>query len=502
MTDKNEADFSMPMAAIDLGSNSFHMIVARVEHGQLVIIDRIRDMVQLASGLDKQDNLSEAVVIRALDCLTVFKQRLKHIAAENIIAVGTNTFRRVQNNQHFLERAEYALGHSIGIISGHEEARLVFLGVSHTNINNDARSLVIDIGGGSTEIIIGEKFEPLYMESLFFGCVSLTQSCFKKDIIKPKHFDQAEIKIMLALSPYIAQYKRLGWQEAVGSSGTIRAISKVLLENGWTDGTITLDGLERIKQTILKMGNVTGQSLPGLSEHRTSVFVGGVAILSAIFKRLEIDKMQVSMGAVREGLLYDLLGRTQNHDVRDMAIKRLITRFNCDGAHLEKVQQTAANLLSLAAEQWPHFSPSDAIMLSWAASLHEIGLSISHDHYQKHGAYMIDNMDLIGFTRQEQNRLSLLVRYQRKRICKDIFKQFAKPQRQVLLRLILLFRLAVLLRRSRSPEPLTTLQLMLDGKKIKLTFPDKWLATHPLTEADLSVEAKYLREIGWELTVK
>jgi exopolyphosphatase/guanosine-5'-triphosphate,3'-diphosphate pyrophosphatase len=498
LSGQQDADLSQTLAAIDLGSNSFHMVVARVEQGQLVIIDRIRENVRLAAGLDKKNRLSKEAAERALGCLSRFGQRLEHIPSTNIRAVGTNTFRKAQNSHRFLERAEEALGHPIGIISGHEEARLVYLGVSHSIAHNEQRRLVMDIGGGSTEIIIGKHFKPLYMESLFVGCVSLTQKFFNKDKITAKAFDKAEMKVMRELRPYHSKYKKLGWKEAVGSSGTIRAASRVMLENGWTDGTITLSALEKIKNTLIKQGDPDKLVLPGLSERRAPVFPGGIAILIAVFKSLGIESMQVSTGAVREGLLFELLGRTKKHDVRDTTIEQLISRFGLDQEHLEQVRKTVLELYKQTKDKW-RFQTGDEDLLDWAAALHEIGLSISHDQYHKHGAYILENMDLAGFTRQEQRQLALLVRNQRKSIDVESLEQLSKRQFLYAMRLVVLLRLAVLLHRSRSPEAIEDLQLKVNGTTLKLIFPEAWLETHPLTRADLKSDAKLLKKLSWSL---
>ena len=474
------------------------MVVARVEQGQLVIVDRLREMVRLAAGLDEQNYLSEEASTRALECLARFGQRLEHIPPENIRAVGTNTLRRAKNSAQFMHRAEAALGQTIGIISGYEEARLVYLGVAHSLAENDRRRLVMDIGGGSTEIIIGERFEPLYMESLFLGCVSMTQACFHTGMIHGKAFKQAETLVMMELAPSVARYRGLGWSEAIGSSGTIRTIYKVLSENGWLDNGITLAGLQKIKKAIVKAGDVSTLLTTGLSERRAPVFAGGLAILIAAFKLLGIEEMQVSPGAVREGLLYELLGRTHHHDVRHATIEQLIERFGLEREHLQRVTNTALSLLGQVQNKW-NSDEESSMLLGWAAALHEIGLSISHDQYQKHGAYILENIDLAGFSRHEQQALALLIRNHRRSLSLEQFDPFPKEQQKLLLRLAILLRLAVLLHRSRSPEPLPDIRLKISGKTITLGFPNQWLESHPLSEADLQHEAGVLGKLGLKL---
>ena len=481
------------IAAVDLGSNSFHMVVARVEQGQLVVIDRIREMVRLAAGLDEDNNISEEAASRALECLHRFGQRIGHLDSSQVKAVGTNTLRSAQNSDGFLEMAEQALGHSIGVISGYEEARLTYSGVAHSISDSDRRRLVMDIGGGSTELIIGERLEPIYMESLSVGCVSLSERFFNKDTITEKQFKKAETAVLVEIEPYISRYRALGWHEAVGSSGTIRAVSRVLSENVWTDGLITLSGLEKIKSEIIANTESTMVRLPGLSDKRAPVFPGGVAILIAAFNAMEIESMKVSSGAIREGVLYELIGRQDDKDIREQTVELMIGRFSIDNQHQDKVKTTALTLFQQVAEMW-NFEEPDEDLLAWSAGLHEIGLIISHQQYQKHGAYILENMDLAGFSRQEQQRLALLIRCHRGGLPKSLFKSFSEEWVGRLLRLVVLLRLSVILHRSRNSTLSDDFSLSVSKNTLALDLGEGWLESHPLTRADLQTEAEILLE--------
>jgi exopolyphosphatase/guanosine-5'-triphosphate,3'-diphosphate pyrophosphatase len=455
-------------------------------------------MVRLAAGLDETGSITEEAFARAQECLTRFGQRLKHIDASHIQAVGTNTLRIAGNSDQFLEMAEQSLGHSIGVISGYEEARLIYSGVAHSISESENNRLVMDIGGGSTELIVGNKLDPIYMESLPVGCVSMSARFFSKEVISEKQFKKCETAVMVEIEPYIKRYRELGWDEAVGSSGTIRSVSRVLAENGWTDGLITLTGLEKIKSALLEINLSEGIKLQGLSEKRAPVFPGGVAILLAVFKSLGIKSMKVSDGAIREGLLYELIGRQKDQDIREKSVAQLIQRFNIDQQHQQNVKNTCINLLRQAADSWG-LDEYDEDLLVWAAALHETGLIVSHQQYHKHGAYILENLDLAGFSRQEQQRLALLVRNHRGGLSRTAFKALSKNWSKKLQQLAILLRLAVILHRSRTPESLPELVLTVNENVINLKFSSDWLASHPLTTADLQSEAEMLLEREWVL---
>ncbi len=488
------ADQPPVVAAVDLGSNSFHMIVAQPLDGELRIIDRLREPVRLASGLDADNQLAEDARQRALACLSRFGQRLAGMPSGSVRAVGTNTLRKAKGTDDLLTRAAEALGHPIEVIAGREEARLIYLGVSHSRPALDGRQLVMDIGGGSTEFIIGERFEPLLMESLFMGCVSMTQAYFADGTLSEKAMKRAEIAAGVELQPIKRPFRQLGWQVAAGASGTIRAIGEVVRQMGWSEGTITRDALVRLRRTVVELGHVNKLStLKGLREERAPVFAGGLAVLQAAFNALEIEEMAVADWALREGLIYDLIGRINHEDVRERTILGICQRYGTDVEQAQRIDGTAQTLLHQLAPAWGMVGEECASqLLHWAARLHEIGLVVAHNQYHKHAAYLIENADLPGFSRQEQHLLALLVRVHRRKFADPLFKDLPKGQSERAVRLAVVLRLAVLLHRSRSEQPLPAIGVEASNGHLSLKFPPGWLDQHPLTQADLSQEAEYL----------
>jgi len=494
-----DLDTSPPLAAVDLGSNSFHMIVAQFHGDQMQILDRLREPVRLADGLTENNMLDEAVAQRSLECLERFGQRLRHIAPENLRAVGTNTLRRADRSTGFLERAQNALGHSIEIVSGIEEARLIYLGVAHSLPDPGGRRLVVDIGGGSTELIIGEGFEPQMLESLYVGCVGMSRRFFENGVITREAMNRALVAARLELQPIKRRFRDLGWSMATGSSGTIRAVRDVVINAGWSDNGVTPAALEKLRTTLITAGHVDAVNLNGLSENRKPVFPGGVAVLSAVFEALRIERMLHSTGALREGVIYDLNGRIHHHDKREATVKGMVDRYRIDITQADRVEQVALLLLGQVREPWNLKSEDARQWLHWAARLHEIGLSISHDQYHKHGAYMIRHADLAGFSLRDQKFLSLLIQTHRRKLKPSLFDTLPEAMRQIAIRLIALLRLAVLLRRSRSDHDTLPSTITALDNKLTLQFPDGWLDAHPLTHADLGQERKYLKSVGLKL---
>jgi exopolyphosphatase/guanosine-5'-triphosphate,3'-diphosphate pyrophosphatase len=493
------------LAAVDLGSNSFHLIVARLEDGQLHVIDRLREMVQLAGGFDAQKNLTQEAQERALNCLSRFAERLRDLPPGAVRAVGTNTLRRARNGNAFRLLAERALGHPIEVIAGREEARLVYLGVAHGLAGDKGRRLVIDIGGGSTEFIIGEGVEPLYRESLLMGCVSMSQGVFADGRITDKRMRQAELAARVQLEPIETSYRRMGWDTTVGSSGTIKAIGAIVEAEGWSQNGISRAGMARLRQAMVDVGDVNALTLAGLKDERRLVLAGGFAVLNAAFEALAIEHMQVSDMALREGVLYDLVGRIRHEDVRERTVSRLATRIGVDAEQARRVEATALDFLRQVSEPWGLPGEVSAEMLAWAARLHEIGLVISHNQHHKHGGYLLLNADLAGFSRQEQAVLAALVRGHRRKISPSAFEVLEEGDRQPAVKLCLLLRLAVLLHRGRRDDHLPALSLKIvksEPSKLKLRFPQDWLEGHPLTAADLEQEATYLKAAGFKLKAK
>lgn len=493
------ADATLPdtVAAVDLGSNSFHMIVARIGDGDLHVIDRIKEMVRLAEGLTEDKYLRPEVAERALDCLMRFGQRLRGMPPGSVRAVGTNTLRQMRPETRFLEEAELALGHPIDVIAGREEARLIYLGVAKGLAAGDERRLVVDIGGGSTELIVGEGVTPRLRESLHMGCVSMSrQQFFPNGAIDAARMNRAELAAALELRPVRQGFRASGWQKAVGSSGTIKAVAAVVEAQGWSTDGISAPSLDKLRDALIAAGSLDAVDLKGLSEERKPVFAGGVAVLRAVFAALEIPHMQVSDEALREGLIYEMIGRSLHEDVRERTVNTLSQRFAIDQGHADRVKTTALTLYGQVARPWQLANPDYPNMLGWAARLHEIGLMISHSQYQKHGAYLLRNADLSGFTRQEQSVLAALVLGHRRKFPIAEFLALPKPVRACSRYLCVLLRLAVLIHRGRSPTTKPYPMLEADGERLHLCFPDGWLMSHPLTRLELEQEAQGLAAAG------
>jgi exopolyphosphatase/guanosine-5'-triphosphate,3'-diphosphate pyrophosphatase len=490
---------SAPIAAVDLGSNSFHMIVARLHDGQLRVLDRLRDPVRLGAGLMKQNRIDPEVRKRAIECLQRFGQRLRELGPESVRVVGTNTLRRARDPD-FMEEAQQALGHPIEVIAGVEEARLIYLGAAHSLADNGGRRLVMDIGGGSTELIIGEGFKPLRMDSLYMGCVSMTEQYFGSGKLTKSNFQDAEVAAGLELEPIQERFRKLGWQMAAGASGTIRTVRDLLVEAGWTEQGITLEGLRKLRKVMIDAGHVDKLKLKALPEDRRPVLAGGLAILSATFEALKIERMMITQGALREGLLYDLLGRIHHDDVREAAIQAMATRYQVDVQHAQRVEAVAQRLLEQLANTWGLSHPMYQTWLHWAATLHEIGLMIAHSQYHKHGAYLIQHSDLSGFSVRDQSLLAALVRGHRRKLPKVELAALPKALEEPARRLIVLLRLAVLLRRDRVDVSTPVVKASISGNQLKLDFPEGWLDAHPLTQADLVEERKYLEAANLKLS--
>ncbi len=483
------------VAAVDLGSNSFHMIVARLAGDELKVIDRLQEGVRLAAGLDDKNRLSREARDRALECLRRFGQRLQGMRARTVRVVGTNTLRRARDSQKFLAQAREALGHPIEIISGQEEARLIYQGVARSLPLDGSPRLVVDIGGGSTELIQGERLEPRRLVSLHMGCVGYSEKFFSRGKIRAGGFRKAETAARVELEPVEGKFEGR-WQEAIGSSGTIRAVAGIAKANGWSDGEITRAALKKLRAELVRAGHVDRLALPGLNPDRAPVIAGGVAILMAVFEALEIERMRVSDAALREGLLHDLMGRLRHHDVRKHTIRALCDRYHVDTVQSERVADTAAACFRQVEKRWK-LGPADALVLDWAARLHEIGLAVSHSGYHKHGAYLVQHGDLAGFSSTEQRRVALLIRAHRRSIPRDWLEDLPADEWPTMVRLATLLRLAVLLHRAHLQAP--KLRLMTGKHSLQTNFPRRWLALHPLTLADLEQEARFLGKTGMTL---
>lgn len=489
------------MAAVDLGSNSFHMVVARLQHGQLAIVDRLREMVRLASGLTPYGYLDSASQDRALACLRRFGQRLRDMDASRVRVVGTSTLRRARNSEIFLAAAEQALGHPVEVISGMEEARLIYLGVSHHVDRVDGNTFVVDIGGGSTELIIGRDYEPQQLESLTIGCVELSRRCFGDGRLSRKRFDRARMAVRLELRPVTAAFRRAGWAQAAGSSGTIRAAGAVAHELGLVDRGISVRALETLIEQLAQARRIEAVRLPGLNAERAPVFPGGIAILVEVMANLGLAQMEVSDGALREGLLYDMLGRLHHEDARERTIRAVQKRYHVDAEQAQRVETTAEALFERVRADWGLDDERYRQLLEWAARLHEVGLDIAHSKYHQHGGYLLANADLPGFARLEQQLIATLVGFHRRKLDALDLDKLPTSWRTPTFRLVVLLRLAVLLNRGRGPVDLPPLEATPGPSSLELRLPARWYADNPLTEADLEQEQVWLEARGFELKV-
>ena len=496
---KDEEGLPELVAAVDLGSNSFHMKIARVVGGELQVVDRMREMVRLAAGLDADNHVTGEAAERALKCLARFGQRLRELPSENVRAVGTNTFRRARDGAEFLSAAEGALGHPIEIIDGREEARLIYLGVSHGIAADERRRLVLDIGGGSTELIIGSHFSALHTESLYMGCVSSSLAHFGDGRIRRAGMRAAELDATAELEPIQARYRAVGWEAAIGASGTIRAIDALLRAQGWSSRGITREGLRRLRDALIDASRVEALTRLGVEADRAAVFPGGVAILAAVFETLRIRNMTATDSALRDGVLYDLIGRLKHHDVRDSTIRNLSRRFQVDTEQAERVERTALYILQQVSKAWRLRRPQYRDWLSWAARLHEVGLDIAHNQYHKHGAYLLEHGDLPGFSRQEKQALSVLVRAHRRKFPAGAFGELGKHWAERATHLAIVLRIAVVLHRGRSDAGMPGIVVQAGSRGLRLAFPPGWLDAHPLTFAELGHEADYLSVTGIKL---
>ncbi|MGI9203063.1 MAG: exopolyphosphatase [Woeseiaceae bacterium] len=476
------------------------MIVGEVRHGQLTIIDRLKETVRLSEGLKGRGTLSEAARRRALDCLSRFGERLRDMHASSVRTAGTSALRRASDSGEFRQEAELALGHPIEVISGIEEARLIYAGVAHSLPPHDGLRMVLDIGGGSTELILGQGEKPRALESLHMGCVLMTEQHFPKGVLSPANFADARLAARLRLRPVKAFFRNVAGIEVVGTSGTIISSERVARETGIIESSdLTSASIEQLINRVIEFDNISNLKLPGLSERRAQVWPGGLAILLELLEVLRIKQLRVSDGALREGLLYDHLGRLQHEDARERSVFALANRYNVDQEQAARVAHTGRQLLRQVAADWNLRTPLSQNMIDWSARLHEIGLDISHNGFQRHGAYIAENADLPGFPYSEQKLLAWLVATQRSAFDKSLLRLLPKSWQDHARKLSVLLRLAVLLNRSRGPLDLTGIKASAGDKVLRLSFPKKWLSDNPLTIAELNREQAFVKTIGYHL---
>ncbi|QMU61926.1 MAG: exopolyphosphatase [Gammaproteobacteria bacterium] len=495
------SDPSSVIAAVDLGSNSFHMVVAQDQHGQLKVIDRIREMVRLGAGLNSSGKLSKESKERAIECLQRFGQRLQEMHADSVRVVGTNTLRVAKKSAEFIQRAEEALGHPIQIISGVEEARLIYQGTIHSLTGPEGKWLVVDIGGGSTEVIIGMQGNPLLMESVEMGCVMLSEKYFSNGELDKKRFKKALVEAKLQLQPIVSTVKELGWKHVVGTAGTIRTISELMREFELSERGITYKGINALIVKLQEAEHIDKVNFESLSKERKPVFAGGLVALKAIFEALDIKQMVISDGGLREGLLFDLAGRIHHQDTRDRTVYSLMRRYHVDFKHAANIKTTALHLLDKISKVWKINNDIAYQFLIWAADLHEIGLDIAHSKYHRHGAYLLDNSDLMGFSWNEQRLLACLVRSHRRKIDIESIEQLPARWQELAMFMIVILRVAVLINRDRVPKKLPDMKIEGNDGSLIIQFDKKWLEAHPLTEAELEQEQGYLKILKVKVSI-
>lgn len=486
------------IAAVDLGSNSFRLQVGRVVGNQIYPLDSLKDPVRLAAGLNSDKTLDAASQTRGLEALARYGERLRGFEPGAVRAVATNTLRVAKNAAQFLRRAESAFGFPIEVIAGREEARLIYLGVVHSLPDPKLQNLVVDIGGGSTEFIIGRHFQPSQLESLYMGCVSYSLRFFPDGNVDKRRMKEAELAARRELQSIVQTYRDTGWEQAVGSSGTAKAICDLLEMNGFSEGGITRDGLEHLRSLLLVAGSAGRLTLEGLRQDRIPVLSGGIAIMSAVFREFGLEHMAFSEGALRLGVLYDLLGRYHHDDLREATVEQFMQRYGVDRRQSERVMQTALALLQQLAPKPVDTEYPQARFLVWAARLHEIGISVAHTSYHKHSAYILANADMPGFSRSDQVRLSRLVLGHRGKLER---LQGATQETEEWM-LIFCLRMAALLHRSRTDDALSGIEAHYGNRGFQLIFDAGWLDEAPLTAAALAEEQQQWEALGIPLRIK
>ncbi|MBU3006210.1 Ppx/GppA phosphatase family protein [Paraglaciecola arctica] len=492
--------FSQPeqlYAAVDLGSNSFHMVIVRVVAGSVHIIGKVKQKVRLAAGLDENMMLDQQSLDRGWSCLETFAERLQDIPLSNIKIVGTATLRLAANADVFIKKAEKILKHKLDVIDGEEEARQIYLGVAYTSANQ-GNSLVIDIGGASTEVIVGNDMNPIHLISLNMGCVTFKEHFFTDGKISKQNFEQAIQAAKSLLEPVKNDFISFDWQQCLGASGTPQAITEILVTQGISD-SIRLDYLHNLKQQCIDCESIDLLQIEGLIESRRAIFPSGLAILIALFEQLNIQEMQISGGALREGLIYGMLDNMQQNDRRLQTLEQCIERFHMDPQHANRVKSIALGLFKQIQNQIELGKVDSEAMLMAAAMLHEIGLHIEYKLHHQHGAYILKHLPMVGYTQQQRAGIKTLVESHRQEIKLGLFDFFHPEVRQALLVLVRILRLSCLLSIRRKDNLVADFTITVSDEKWVLTFPEGWLKSHPLIDAELANEKWQQHKVGWVL---
>ena len=470
------------LAAIDMGSNSFRLEIAEITKGRYKRIDYLKETVRLGAGLDSHGLLTEEATQNGLICLARFAQRLKGFAPSQVRAVATQTLREARNRDAFLQRANHVLGHPIEVISGREEARLIYQGVSRLQPSELPR-LVIDIGGRSTEMILGHGRSTERTESFGVGSVSLSIQHFPDGRYTPECFRAAQIAAGAELEEALTLFGRNHWKEALGSSGTVGAVSQILSANGITDGSITPEGLRWCIEQCINAGSSAQLNLAGLKPERKAVLGGGLSILYTLCQHFDIEALRPAKGALRQGVIFDLEERQEaarNHrlpDPRDSSVRELQQRFRVDLPQAERIRQKALHLW--VGLQEPQASPDGehARELGWASALHEIGMMVSHHDHHRHSAYLLGHVDAAGFSQSQLRRLAALVLGQRG----ELIKLAEHLRDKALMSQVMCLRLAIVLHHARIDRPTRVATLQRVRGKTRLVLSRQWAGQHPRT---------------------
>jgi len=488
------------LAAIDLGSNSFRLEIGRYDHGQIQRVAYLKDTVRQGNGLDEDRNLTPEAMQRGWECLARFAERLSGFKNSQVRAVATQTLREAKNREVFLKRGCEILGFPIEVIAGTEEARLIYQGVAHLLPSDPERRLVIDIGGRSTELVLGQGLDATETASFRVGSVTWSMKYFPTGDFTEQAFYRAEIAAQAVLEEALTVYPRSQWQKAYGASGTVGAVAEILALSGFPEDEISLDGLNWLVKCLVRSGNANKVQLEGLKDDRRAVIGGGVSILRALMTLLHIDTLHVAQGALRHGVLFEMVEREDhNTDTRDLSVQRLATKFAVDTQQGQRVGHVAVNLLQRMQPQTASNDTTEMARmcrkLSWAAQLHEVGIAISHSDYHKHGAYILDNADLVGFSMPELHRLSLLVLGQRGKLK----KLEAELEENEFAKLLMALRLSLILCHARKDPEYQALTVQCDEHKqrITLTAPASWADDYPQSAHLLKLESTSWQKAPW-----
>jgi exopolyphosphatase/guanosine-5'-triphosphate,3'-diphosphate pyrophosphatase len=490
--DNVEIRDSIKVAALDIGSNSFHLVVARIVAGSVQILHRVKQKVRLGDGLGTNGVLSEEAMQRGLDTLEVIAESLQGFEPQCVRVVATHALRKASNAKEFLRAAKKIFPFPIEIISGAEEARLIY---------QEGQRLVVDIGGGSTEFIIGEGFNTNVLRSLQMGCVSYTNRFFKQGELKHKAFNRAITSAQQELEMIDKKYKQIGWNTCIGTSGTIKIIIELAaqLDSTNRENHVCLTDLLTLMDLCCVAGNSEDLQIQGLTDDRRPVFAAGLAILIATFKSLDIQEMEYSQDALREGVLYEMEAHLTHPDIRQRSAESLATRYDVDVEQAKRVLATTMDLHQQCNKAWKIDNEELKNMLAWSALLHEVGLQINTRGIQRHSGYILQNIELPGFGQEQQNLLATLTRFYRKKIKVAEIPEFTLLAQEQVYKLIALLRLGVLLNIKRQDDILPIITLKADGDTLHLQFPDKWLEQKPVFGADIERESHYIQELGLKL---